>query len=373
VLIGSLGIRLIMWLGPTIPLPPPPGLLNALTEVTVTNDADGDDGFQLTLTLGKNELLDYGLLSSGTFDPMTRVVIGVLMGLSLPDVLLDGVVTHHQVQPSNEPGRSTLTVTGKGLTQVLDLEERNDKYENQPDFLIFTRLIARYAQYGLVPQPTPTTDVPIMLQRIPRQHETDLQFIRRLAERNGYVFYVEPATLGVNRAYFGPEIRTTAPQSALTLNMGARTNIDTLNFSNDALAPVGTRGTFVDPIFKLPIPIPQLPSLRIPPLSRSPAPAQRTVQLRESANESPGRAATSAVAAVSRTPEAITATGEIDSVRYGKVLRARKLVGVRGAGTSYDGFYYVRRVTHTLRPGGYRQNFSLSREGTGALLPVVVP
>ena len=55
------------------------------------------------------------------------------------------------------------------------------------------------------------------------------------------------------------------------------------------------------------------------------------------------------------------------------VTRARKLVGVRGVGTSYDGFYFVRRVTHTLRPGEYRQSFTLSRDGTGALLPVVVP
>jgi hypothetical protein len=373
VLIGSFGIRLVMWLGPTIPLPPPPGLLPALTDVTVTNDADGDDGFQLTLTVGKNKLLDYDLVSSGTFDPLTRVVIAVFMGLGLPEVLLDGIVTHHELQPSNEPRQSTLTVTGKGLTQVLDLDERNEKYENQPDSLIFTRVIAQYARYGLVPQPTPTADVPIVLQRIPRQHETDLQFVRRLARRNGYVFYIEPVTLGVNRAYFGPEIRTTAPQSALTMNMGFRTNVDRLNFSNDALAPVGTRGTFVEPIFKLPIPIPQLPSLRIPPLSSSPAPALRTVQLRESANESAATAATTAVAAVTRAPEAIEANGEVDSVRYGKVLRARKLVGVRGAGTSYDGFYYVRKVTHTLRPGEYRQSFTLSREGTGALLPVVAP
>jgi hypothetical protein len=372
VLIGSLGIRLIMWVGKVVPLPAPPGVLPALTELSVTNDADGDDGFQFTLTLGKNQLLDYDLVSSGTFDPLTRVVIGVLMGVT-PEVLLDGVVTHHQLQPSNEPGRSTLTVTGKGLTQVLDLDERNDKYENQPDFLIFTRLIAKYAHYGLIPNPTPTTDVPIMLQRIPRQYETDLRFIRRMAERNGYVFYVEPVTFGVNRAYFGPEIRTTAPQSALTINLGARTNVETLTFANDALAPVGTRGTFVDPIFKLPIPIPQLPSLRIPPLSSNPAPAQRTVQLRESANQSAATAATRAVAAVTRAAEAITGSGEVDAVRYGKVLRARKLVGVRGAGTSYDGFYYVRRVTHTLRPGEYRQSFSISRDGTGALLPVVVP
>lgn len=371
-LIGSLGIRLIMWLGTVVPLPPPPGLLQALSDVTVTNDADGDDGFQLTLSIGKNELLDYGLLAGGALDPMSRVIIGVLMGV-VPEVLLDGVITHHQFQPSNEPGQSTLTVTGKGLTQALDLEQRNEKYENQPDSLIFVQVVSRYTQYGLVPQPTPTTDVPIMVQRIPRQQETDLAFVRRLAERNGFVFYVEPATFGVNRAYFGPEIRTTAPQSALTMNMGARTNVERLSFSNDALAPVGTSGTFVDPIFKLPVPIPQLPSLRIPPLSSSPAPTLRTVQLRESANESAATAATAAVAAVTRAPEAIGAQGEVDSVKYGKVLRARKLVGVRGAGTSYDGFYYVRKVTHTLRPGEYRQSFTLSREGTGALLPVVVP
>ena len=52
-----------------------------------------------------------------------------------------------------------------------------------------------------------------MVQRIPRQQETDLAFMRRLAQRNGFVFYVEPVTFGVNRAYFGPEIRTSACRS----------------------------------------------------------------------------------------------------------------------------------------------------------------
>jgi hypothetical protein len=372
VLIGSLGIHLVLWVGPTIPLPAPPGVMKALTEVTVTNDSEGQDGFQITLTLGKNELLDFGVLADGTFDPMRRVVIGVLMGAS-PQVLIDGVVTHHQVVPGSDPGTSTMTVTGRDLTQVMDLDEKNADFPNQPDSVIVTRLIAGYAQYGLVPQPTPTTDVPIMLQRIPRQHETDLQFVRRLAERNGYVFYVEPVTFGVNKAYFGPELRVGAPQSALTQNLGAATNVRSLGFSNDALAPVGTRGTFVDPIFKLSIPIPSLPSLRLPPLARSPATAYRTVELRDTANENAARAATAAVAAVTRSPEPIEASGELDAARYGSVLRARRLVGVRGAGTTYDGFYWVKRVTHMIRTGSYTQSFTLSREGTGPLLPVVVP
>jgi hypothetical protein len=372
VLIGTLGIRLILWMGKVVPLPAPFEVTQSLTELTVTNDADGTDGFQFTLTLGKSALLDYALVRGGSVDPMTRVVIGVLMG-ARPEVLIDGVITHHQLAPSNEPGGSTLTVTGKDLTQVMDLEEKNGKFENQPDFLIAARLISAYARYGLIPHTTPTADVPIMVQRIPRQHETDLGFIRRMAERNGYVFYVEPITFGLNRAYFGPEIRAGAPQKALTMNMGPSTNVTSLSFANDALAPVGTRGVFVEPFLKLPIPIPSLPSLRLPPLALRPAAAERTVQLRNTANENPARAATTAVAAVTRAPEAVTGNGEVDAARYGKVLRARKLVGVRGVGTTYDGFYYVRRVTHTIRRGGYTQQFSLSREGTGSLLPVVVP
>jgi hypothetical protein len=371
-LIGTLGVRLILWMGKTVPRPAPFEVTQSLTELTVTNDADGTDGFQFTLTLGKSTFLDYAVMSSGALDPMTRVLVGVLMGAT-PEVLIDGVITHHQLAPSNEPGGSTLTVTGKDLTQVMDLEERNDKFENQPDFVIAARLISAYARYGLIPFTTPTTDIPIMLQRIPRQHETDLAFIRRMAERNGYVFYVEPITFGLNKAYFGPETRVSLPQKALTMNMGASTNVTSLSFTHDALAPVGTRGVFVEPFLKLPIPIPELPSLRLPPLVSKPAPAERKVQLRNTANENPARAATAAVAAVSRSPEAVRGNGTLDAARYGKVLRARRLVGVRGVGTSYDGFYYVRRVTHSITRGTYTQQFSLSREGTGTLTPVVVP
>ena len=35
--------------------------------------------------------------------------------------------------------------------------------------------------------------------------------------------------------------------------------------------------------------------------------------------------------------------------------------------------FVVDKLTHNLKRGQYKQSFSLSREGTGALLPVVVP
>jgi hypothetical protein len=377
-LTSILGVRLVLWMGKTIPQPAPPDVLDSLLKVEVTNDDENGDGFQMTFSLGKDKTMDYGLLQSGVVEPFTRVMIGVILGAT-PEVLIDGVIAHHQVVPGNEPGTSTLTVTGKDVGQMLDLEQKNEKYENQPDFVIVTQLIGSYAQYGLVPAVTPTTDVPIIIERIPRQHETDLKFIKRLAKRNGFVFYIEPLTFGANTAYWGPDNRLGIPQPALTMNMGSWTNVNSLRLSQDALSPVGTKGTFVEPITKVSIPIPSLPSLRIPPLAASPVEAKRTVILRDTANQNPAQAAVSAVAAVTDAPEAVTGDGELDTVRYGYVLRARKLVGVRGVGFSYNGNYYVRSVRHIIELGSpqkgavYKQEFKISKEGTGALLPVVLP
>lgn len=371
-LAGQLGIRLILLFGKTVPLPAPSEVMNAVSQVEVTNDSDKGDGFKLVLTLGKDKAADFGILTSGAFDPFNRVVIGVALGLT-PEVLIDGLVAYHEVAPGDEPGTSTLTVMGRDLRQVLDLEEKNEEYKNQPDFVIFNTLIASYGQYGLIPQATPTTDVPIEIQRIPRQHETDLKFIERMAKRNGFVFYIEPVTFGVNRAYFGPEIRAGVPQPALSLGMGFFTNVKRLNFSNDALAPESPKGTITEPFTKMSLPIPSLPSLKIPPLSSSPAAAKRKTLLRDTANQSPISAAVNALAKATNTPDPVRCDGELDTVRYGSVLRARGLVGVRGVGASYGGNYYVRSVTHAIAPDSYTQQFKLSREGTGALLPVVRP
>jgi hypothetical protein len=71
--------------------------------------------------------------------------------------------------------------------------------------------------------------------------------------------------------------------------------------------------------------------------------------------------------------KAVTASGELDTARYGSVLYARQLVGVRGVGYSFDGLYYVKGVSHSIKRGEYKQSFQLSREGLGATVPVVIP
>jgi hypothetical protein len=58
-------------------------------------------------------------------------------------------------------------------------------------------------------------------------------------------------------------------------------------------------------------------------------------------------------------------------LRYGRVLRARRLVGLRGAGLAFDGLWFVKRVTHDIRRGAYAQSFELARNGVISTVPSV--
>jgi hypothetical protein len=47
------------------------------------------------------------------------------------------------------------------------------------------------------------------------------------------------------------------------------------------------------------------------------------------------------------------------------------LVGVRGVGTAFDGLYFVKSVTSTLKRGEFKQSFELTRNGIVSITPRV--
>jgi hypothetical protein len=58
-------------------------------------------------------------------------------------------------------------------------------------------------------------------------------------------------------------------------------------------------------------------------------------------------------------------------LRYGGILKSRRLVGVRGAGAAFDGLYYVSSVSHSIKRGEYKQQFQLARNGLISTIPKV--
>jgi hypothetical protein len=64
--------------------------------------------------------------------------------------------------------------------------------------------------------------------------------------------------------------------------------------------------------------------------------------------------------------DVVSASGQLDVLRYGHIFKARQVAAVRGAGQYYDGKYYVKSVTHNIKRGEYKQSFTLARGGTGS-------
>lgn len=369
----DLGVRLQLLIGPTVPVPAPYDVVDALVELEVRNNDNKRDGFQMTFSLGrKSTARDYALLQSGLLDPPNRVSFVVFIR-GLPQVLMNGIITKHQVIPSHEPGQSRLHVTGEDTGLQLDLKKKKATYRNMSDSSIVETILLDYPD--LTAMVTPTSEVPPEVQRKITQQDTDLGFItKKLAKRNSFVFYTEPtATPGVSIAYWGPRDRPgSLPQPALTMNMGTDTNVEQLSFDFNALGPVTPQVTITDPLTKLSIPIP-VPSLLQLPLSSRPATPLRTVPLQDTANLNPFQAALRALAAASESADAVVGTGELDAMRYGRALRSRQQVCVRGVGETYDGSYRVTQVTHRIKRGEYKQRFTLTREGRGVSSPLCLP
>ncbi|HTX40570.1 MAG TPA: hypothetical protein VMD25_01985 [Acidobacteriaceae bacterium] len=370
------GIYLSLFIGPLVPIPAPKEVTDAMISAQI-NTGGERSGFQLVFSMNKKSTIYKTLLPSGYFDPgTTRVILSCTVG-GIPNVLIDGVVTRHEVSPSNEAGQSTLTLTGEDLTVLMDVIELPImRYPCMPIVARLNLLLLKYAVFGVIPLVIPPIfpDVPIPTDQIPSQTGSDLAYIKKMAEQTGYIFYLEPGPApGSSIFYFGPDIRIPIPQPALSINMDANTNVETLSFSLDGLAKKIVVMTIMDPVtgrIPIPVPVPNISLLR-PPLGAIPTPPMKISFPSDGGNLNSIQAIGLALAKTGDTGEAISGSGTLNVLRYGSVLRANQLVGVRGAGTTYDGLYYVRTVTHNLKRGEFKQSFTLSRDGLVSATQVV--
>ncbi|MGH3390784.1 MAG: hypothetical protein ACRDOO_18105 [Actinomadura sp.] len=372
----SKSMQLMLLMGGLVPQPVPQQLADALQSVQVNSGVGQRGGFQLSFAVSKRSLITQALLPAGFLDPKTRVIIVTILG-GMPTVLMDGVITRQEMSPSDTPGGSTLTITGEDLTLLFDLVHRKVAWPAVPPEARVAAICARYARYGIVPVPIPPVfrDMVDPLERIPVQPCTDLEYINALADVAGYTFFIEPGPLpGANIAYWGPEARFGLLQPALNINMDAATNVESMSFSFDGLTRTQYTITRVEPITKIgvPIPVPDISLLR-PPLAARPAITLKQQPLPDSGNLDLVEAMLLGLAKTTQASDAISGQGKLDVLRYGHPLKARHLVGVRGAGLAYDGAYFVKSVTHEIKRGDYKQSFTLARDGLVALTPQVVP
>jgi hypothetical protein len=341
-------IHLSLLIGPIIPIPVPAMMIDALDSVTATSSADAHSGFQLRFKINsKSELNTIFLIASGqntsVGTPPLRVVLLVTIN-GRPQTLFDGVMTNVEVQAGQNGQPGSITVTGEDLTRVMDMIDFSGlPYPAMPIAARVALICAKYAAFGIIPLPIPALfpDVPIPIDKIPAQQGTDLAYIRQLAEEVGHVFYIEPGEAPMtNIAYFGPEIKVGPPQPALNVDMDAHTNVEALNFSFDPTRGVLPVVFIQNQLTRVPIPIP-IPNLNPlqPPLGLLSTPIANIKMMKDTAKMNPMQAISRGLNEAKKSQDSVSGSGSLDVLRYGRLLRPRKLVGVRGVGIAYDGLY----------------------------------
>lgn len=363
-------------IGPVVPIPAPKVVVEALTSVQVTNSKDRS-GFQLTFTVGKDSTLLTTMLPAGYFDPISTRVIVIVTLNGFPNVLMDGLVTNQQFAPSNEAGKSTLTITGEDLSITMDLIKKFVPFPAFPTVAKIYTLLAPYAAFGVIPLVIPPI---ISLIKSPtnswntQSHTTDREYLKSMAQKCGYIFFVQAGPLPTQSvAYFGPDVNLPIPQRAITIDFDAHSNADSLSFTLDGLAKKIRIYTILDPFTKkisIPVPVPNI-SVFKPPLGLRPTLPSKVEFASDVAKAAPDEAAQSILSFLMNNSSAVSGNGSFDVMRYKSILRARMLVGVRGAGLAYDGLYYVDSVTHNIKKGEYKQNFTLSRDGLISNTPLL--
>lgn len=364
------GVDLSLKIGP-VPVAAPREIVESLVHAKVENGVgEAQSGFELAFELpARSPLRTLFLITGGSSLPLMRVVlIATINGKA--ESIIDGVTTRVETQPG-EGGVSRLIVMGTDLSELMDqIEIPGLPFPAMPPSVRVLLILAKYAALGVIPMVIPSLNdlAPLPTKQIPQQRGSDYHYIKHLAAQAGYVFYLEPGPApATSIAYWGPEIRVGMPQPALTTNMDAQTNVEKISFRLERASerPIVS---FQEPFSKatITLPIPPVTPLN-PPLGLVLPPA-KTKKMSETGHLSAPDALAAGIAYTGQKSDSVFGDGTLDVVKYGRLLKSRRLVGVRGASLPFDGLYFVTKVTHEIERGSYKQSFSLARNG---LLPTV--
>ena len=254
---------------------------------------------------------------------------------------------------------------------MMDREERSAEHPAQDESLIALKLIATYAQFGLIPMVDPAdrdrSADPDRADAGPAGHRPRVPpraggapRLRLLRRRPGRRRSPTPPT-GARRS------GSALPQRAHHREHGARDERQARRGEEGRprrRRSSRARSRTADEPVDAGADVRELRGRR----SRRSRPGSSTC--RTSARSSSGSRASArcrrspARRAGRRRPRTrVKLEGELDAGSYGGLLQARSLVGVRGAGYSYDGFYYVKEVTHKIERGKYTQRFVADPRG----------
>ena len=344
-------------------------LYECVQNITVYEDIEMGSSFSIQLFACRNDDGSYPYIGDENLQFWHRVTIYAAFR-SQTEVVMDGYITNLTLTMDPDAASITVEIVGADASYEMNLEDKRKVWKGKSYEQIAADVVKPYGLDLVVAQTADSSASANVPPHPVAQRGTDLAFLRELARRKGYEFFVQGAN-----AYFRPAQLTGTPQKLIAVNFGNQSNCTRISVDADGTKPTEAEIAFVDPMTgETPDPVVKtesgLPALAARPLSEMRGAArvpQARLVPRRLGCMTQAQAQDYATGVLRRNAWCVTATGHLNGLRYGHVLRTRKLVTVKGLGEPHNGTYYVRKVRHQLTARTYDMDFELVRNGLGSL------
>jgi len=337
---------------------PAPDLFLSLIEMEVDEDHRVAASFRIKLAMNRKTDGLWTILDDERIKPWARMTISVNVADEEVEIIT-GYVTRITPHVDPNPNGSHLEIWGLDPSCLMSLEEKVKAWPNISDGDIAQQV---FSQYKLKPKVEGTEVIHAEAMGTIIQRETDIQFLKRLARRNGFECFVSGDT-----GFFRKPPLDGEPLPVLAAHFGPETNLINFDAKLNTLLPAKIEMHHVDTVGK------QIEDAVIEAGEQEQLGRDRAESI-VAPNGIISRTHVRHAVAVGK-PEMenlcralfeeaewfIEATGEVESVLYGEVLKARSPVPIKGVGEIFSGIYYLTHVKHLFYLDTYTQQFTARR------------
>ena len=309
--------------------------------------------FALDVSDGDLPLLRRERLEPGS---MLSVLVPTEAG---PECLVLGPVHAQHIHLEHGGAGSRLEVRGADTSIELDREMKSKVWDGVRDGDAASTILR---EAGYIPDVAPTNGLHAESKHTLVQRDSDLRFVRRLARRNGFLFWVTADPLGIETAHFKPPPLSGEPAAELTINV-EEPNLLSLDVDWDVERPTSTEGLQLDLNTKATLDGAALAS-PLTPLGSADLAAitgdTRSIHVSAPVDDN-GDLQARGEGALVEAGWFVTATCSTTVESLGAILRAHDVVELKGAGKRHSGRYFVTRVRHLVDATAHRMELELRR------------
>lgn len=354
-----------------------PSFYEGIQLIEVEDNDTTADTFSLKLSAIRDSTGLWSYAEKDKFELFNKVRITAKFPNGKTEHLIEGYITDIKFHIDKEERKSYIEINGMDPTVLMNLQEKLVSWVDKPDHQIAKEI---FSKYGFDTSIDNAVDPQLEPGSVVIQRETDIEFLKRLALRNGFECFIkkdfqEKKTIG----YFRKPKLESKPQKDLAVQFDEKNNVASIDFEIDGLRPLSVeirqQDHLTEEVQEIKISDSKLPKIGKQNLADIIQPNINRVVSGE--NLVPTIVLSRHVVSEPQLMEAVarsvydngswfvTANGIVNAEAYGNVLKAKNLVLIKGADDAFSGKYYVSKVVHKFKRESYVQVFEAKKNGIG--------